>query len=182
MKINRWFLLFSLLISMNGFSLINSRVTLKDGINQLDINGDGIVDLVIGSRFENNTSHPNNTMTIFIKNQQGKYYIVPVPNDLGFTWSDFILSASTVKISDYSLYKKKSGYFIISANKVTGGQYGDDMADALPVKFIRYDMSPYQDSPGVPPYSWEYTSAYTSTERYLDIDEAFKHFSIERLK
>jgi len=182
LNINKGLLLSLLLVTMNSFSSSSSRVMLKDGINLLDINGDGVKDLIIDSRFENNTSHPNNTMTIFIKNKQGKYHIVPVPNDLGFTWSDFILSASTVKISGYALYKKNPGHFIVSAHKLTGGKYGDDVADALPVKFIRYDMNTYQDAPGVPPFSWEYTSAYITSEKYLDIDEAFKHFNAGMLK
>ena len=182
MNINRWFILSSLLIPMSSFSLASSQVTLKEGVNQLDINGDGIADLIIDSWFENNTSHPNKTMTIFIKSRQGKFHIVPVPNDIGFTWSDFILSASTIKISGYALFKKKSGHFIVSAHKITGGAYGDDVSDALPVKFIRYDMSAYEEAPGVPPYSWEYTSAYTTTEKYLDVDEAFQYFNVGMLK
>lgn len=182
MKKNKLVILFSLLLPFTLCAKESSKVTLKEGINTLDINGDGINDLVVYSKFENNTSHPNQTMTIFITDRKGRYHIVPVANDTGFTWSDFILSASTIKIADYALYKKQKGYFIVSARKISGGKYGDDMSDDLPVKFTRYDMNTGQDSPGVPLYSWEYKSAYISAEKYPDIDEAFKHFQVGRLK
>lgn len=182
MKIKKWTLLSFLLITLNVLAEDNSRVALKDGINMLDINGDGVKDLVVYSRFENNTSHPNDTLTLFMIDSQGKYHIVPVANDMGFTWSDFMLSASTTKIADYALYKKSDGYFMISAHKLTGGNYGEDVADALPVKFTRYDMNSHQDSPGVPLFSWEYKSAYISAEKYQDIDEAFQQFNLTMLK
>lgn len=95
-----------MLISPGAFSAEYSKVMLKKGVNMLDVNGDGLKDIVIDAIFDNNTSHPNHTMTIFIKNKNGEYNIIPVPNDTGFTWSDFSLSASTIKITNYQLYKK----------------------------------------------------------------------------
>ena len=182
MKIKKGIMLSLLLISLNLLADEGSKITLKEGINLLDINGDGVDDLVVYSRFENNTSHPNNTVTIFMIDRQGKYHILPVANDIGFTWSDFILSASTIKIADYALYKKPEGYFIVSAHKLTGDNYGEDVSDDLPVKFTRYDINSYQDAPGVPPYFWEYRGAYITAEKYHDIDDAFPHFDASMLK
>jgi len=65
---------------------------------------------------------------------------------------------------------------------LTGENYGEDISDDLPVKFIRYDMNSNQMAPGVPVYSWEYTSAYITAEKYHDVDDAFLHFDIELLK
>ena len=182
MKIKEVLMLALLVISLNALANETSKVILKEGSNLMDINGDGVNDLVIYSRFENNTSHPNNTITIFIIDQQGKYHILPVANDIGFTWSDFILSASTIKIADYSLYKKPDGYFIVSAHKLTGKSHGEDVSDDLPIKFTRYDINSYQDVPGVPTYFWEYRGAYITTDKYHDIDDAFPHFNSEMLK
>lgn len=182
MKNNNLVILLSLILSYSVCAKESSKVPLKEGINMLDINGDGKNDLVVYSKFENNTSHPNQTMTIFVVDRNGKYHIVPVANDTGFTWSDFILSASTMKISDYALYKKKKGYFIVSARKISGGKFSDDLSDNLPVKFTRYDMHTAQDSPGVPRYSWEYNGSYITSEQYPDTDTAFIHFQVERLK
>jgi len=181
-KIKQGIMLALLMISTHALANETSKVILKEGSNLLDINGDGVDDLVVYSRFENNTSHPNNTMTIFMIDPQGKYHILPVANDIGFTWSDFILSASTIKIADYALYKKPGGYFIVSARKLTGGEHGEDVSDDLPVKFTRYDINSYQDAPGVPPYFWEYRGAYMTTEKYHDIDDAFVHFTSDMIK
>lgn len=182
MKIKHGLLFALLLISLNVLADRATKVTLKDGTNLLDINGDGVDDLIVYSQFENNTSHPNNTMTIFMIDPKGKHHILPVANDIGFTWSDFILSASTIKISDYALYKKTDGYYIVSAHKLTGGEHGEDVSDDLPVKFTRYDINSYQDAPGVPPYFWEYRGAYITKEKYHDIDDAFPHFTNDMIK
>ena len=148
----------------------------------LDINGDGLKDIVIYAKFDNNTSHPNNTMTLFIKNKNGEYNIVPALDDSGFTWSDFSLSASTTKITDYRLYKKANGHFVVNAYKLATKQNGEDVSDELPVKFSRYDIKTNHESPGVSLFYWDLTKTYISKERYRDTDEAFNHLSLEELE
>lgn len=146
----------------------------------IDINGDSIQDLVIYAKFDNNTSHPNKTMSIFIRNKNGGYNIVPVPHDAGFTWFDFSLSASTIKITDYRLYKKVNGYFIISAYKLAD-ENGEDISNKLQVKFTRYDIQTNHESPGIPLFYWDITKAYVTKERYDDIDDAFNNVDVGRL-
>ncbi|MBH2547976.1 spore coat protein CotH [Serratia marcescens] len=177
-------LLFSVLLILTPLSVLAGeygKVSLIEGVNMLDVNGDGVKDIVIYAKFDNNTSHPNNTMTIFIKNNK-KYNIVPVPNDAGFTWFDFSLSASTTKIIDYQLYKKNNGYFVVSAYKLASKQYGEDVSDELPVKFSRYDIKINNESPGVSLFYWDITKTYVSKERYSDTDKAFNNLNIEVLK
>jgi hypothetical protein len=171
-----------MLISPGAFSGEYSKVMLKKGVNMLDVNGDGVKDIVIDAIFDNNTSHPNHTMTIFIKNKKGEYNIIPIPNDTGFTWSDFSLSASTIKITNYQLYKKANGYFVVSAYKLASKQHGEDVTDALPVKFSRYDIKINDQDPGVSLFYWELTRAYVTKERYSDTDEAFNHISHRALE
>ncbi|CCJ72192.1 CpmJ protein [Cronobacter condimenti 1330] len=42
-------------------------VALKDGPNTLDLNQDGIADLLLSATYDNNTSHPSSTLTIYIQ-------------------------------------------------------------------------------------------------------------------
>ncbi|CAI1792186.1 carbapenem self-resistance protein CarG family protein [Serratia plymuthica] len=182
MKINLLFISLFMLISINASASDHEKVVLKEGINMMDVNGDGFKDIVIYAKFDNNTSHPSNTMTIFIKNKNGEYNIVPVPSDAGFSWFDFSLSASTIKITGYELYKKAHGYFVISAYKLTGKENGEDVSDDLPVKFSRYDIKINNESPGAALFYWDLTKVYVTHKKYSDIDEAFNHLNVGVLK
>lgn len=166
-----------MLASFSSTASNHGGIDLKWGVNMMDVNGDGLVDLVIYAKFDNNTSHPNKTMTIFMKNKNGEYNIVPVPNDAGFTWFDFSLSASTTKITDFKLYKKSNGFFVVRVHKMANKQNGEDVSDKLPVKLSRYDINMDQEIPGNPLFYWGLTKTYVTKEHYGDVDEAFNHFN-----
>lgn len=165
-------LLFGVCFSAAGAAGEMKAVRLKEGINYLDVNGDGIKDLVISAQFDNNTSHINHAMTIYIRKPDGGYSIVPVPDDSGFSWFDFSLSASVIQISSYQLYQAARGYYIVRADKLTGGEYGDDAAERLPVKFTRYALAENHDIPGQPLYTWQQRAVWISAQRYEDADQA----------
>ncbi|MEC5344290.1 spore coat protein CotH [Brenneria populi] len=150
-----------------------THVLLRDGVNRIDLNGDGTDDLLLRAVFDNNTSHPVNTLTIFIKDREGNYNIVPIPDGEGFTWGDFSLSASVIKIIDYRLYKENGRYYMVSANKVMDKRTGEDVSDALPVKLVRYELKANTDDPGVSAYFWDYIHAYVTARKYSSVDDAF---------
>lgn len=180
-SIHKILLTLILLVTFSANANIASKVTLKQGVNLLDINSDNGTDIVIYGIFDNNTSHPNKTMTILIKNNH-EYNIVPLPHGEGFTWSDFSLSASTIKISDYQLYQQDNRYFIVSAYKVMSEDNGQDISDNLPVKFSRYDIKLNNDDPGVSRYHWELSKSYVTKTNYIDTDEAFNHLDLSQLQ
>ncbi|MBC8952721.1 spore coat protein CotH [Xenorhabdus sp. PB62.4] len=178
MKVKKFFILL-IFLSFNIFAHGSSKVVLKDGVNFIDLNGDGIKDIIFHAEFDNNTSHPNNTLTIFIKNKNGNYNIVPIPHDVGFTWFDFRLSASPIKITDYELRKEKGYYYMVIAHKIYDKLTNDNVFDELPVKFSRYDIKTNHEVPGVSIFYWDYTSFYITKNKYKSVDDAFIEFNLE---
>ncbi|MDX5630760.1 MULTISPECIES: spore coat protein CotH [unclassified Brenneria] len=178
MHSKRIIIVLMMLLSSWAVAEEHSNVLLRDGINRIDLNGDGVDDLLLRAVFDNNTSHPVNTLTIFIKDRRGNDNIVPVPDDAGFTWVDFSLSASVIKVTDYALYKEKGRYYMVSANKISDKRSGEDISDALPVRFVRYELKENDDDPGVPAYFWDYISASVTAKKYLSVDDAFPELNV----
>ncbi|WAH61549.1 hypothetical protein LZ023_37705 (plasmid) [Pseudomonas silvicola] len=90
-----------------------TRVGLLAGANNIDLNQDGIPDLLVSATFDNNTSHPSQTLSAFI-NKNGNWFILPVPDDDGFTWSDFRLAGSSDKIIGFELHNIRAFYYLIA--------------------------------------------------------------------
>ncbi|AWK40816.1 MULTISPECIES: carbapenem biosynthesis protein CpmG [Photorhabdus] len=173
---NKFYLIFILLFSFEAFSHCGNKVNLKDGINLIDLNGDGKKDVIFYAKFENNTSHPSNTLTVFIKNKNGKFNIVPLPNDTGFTWFDFKLSASEIKIQDYELRVKNGVYYIIFFRKKNND---DDIFGEYPVEFIKYDIKYNNEVPGISNYYWDYTKSYLTKKKYKNVSDAMTEYNME---
>lgn len=172
--------LFSLLISVNCFGE-NTLVKLKDGPNYIDLNHDGIMDIIFVASFDNNTSHPNHTATIFIKNDQG-WSIIPIPEDSGFSWSDFSLSASIIKIVDFELHKYKNTYFMVKGTKFSGKLNDADLTDDTLVMFSRYKITSNKVDPGVPEFYWQPAGNYLTSKKYIHVNDAFQSLDMSNFK
>lgn len=157
-------------------------VSLKNGMNLIDINADGVKDIVFSATYDNNTSHPSHTVTVFIKNIHGGYNIVPYPEANSFTWSDFSLSASTTKIYGYKLVRLKNKYFMVSAEKFVTAQNSSDVSDSMRVKVNRYIMVETRDDPGVPTFQWNQAGSYITKEKYNDVDDALMKIKMDSFK
>ncbi|MCC8423226.1 carbapenem self-resistance protein CarG family protein [Photorhabdus thracensis] len=169
---NKFYLIFIFIFSFKAFSHCGNKVNLKDGINLIDLNGDGKKDVVFYAKFENNTSHPSNTLTVFIKNESGKFNIVPLPNDTGFTWFDFKLSASEIKVQDYELRVKNGVYYIILSIKQKKG----DIFESSPIEFIIYKMAYNDADAGISDYYWAYFDKFVTKRKYKSVNHAISEF------
>ncbi|AUH00098.1 CpmJ protein [Prodigiosinella confusarubida] len=167
--INKCFCLFALLISCaNAYAL--TPVTLKNGVNQLDINQDGLKDYVVLAQFDNNTSHPNLGLTFFIHRPDGGYSIMPVTNSSEFTWFDYRLSASAdFLVQDNRLFKIKKHYYLVTARKTE-----EDLFDVGKVSLTIYRFKVSRDDPGVPLYEWSMSKTVTAQRSYQSADEAYQ--------
>lgn len=157
-------------------------VKLSNGLNFIDINNDGMNDVIVSSLFDNNTSHPNDTLTIFIKNKTTGYNIVPLPDDDGFTWTDFKLAAATVKIRGFQLIRRGGDYYMISIYKYSNhSTYEQDAFYELPVKISEYSLNENHEDPGVPVYSWGLINTVITEQKYHDVDQAFMELFSEKI-
>lgn len=158
-----------------------TRIHLKSGVNNIDLNSDGIPDVVFSAIYDNNTSHPGSTLSIYIR-QNNTWYIVPVPDDNGFTWTDLKLSASVLKITGIELYRYKGKAYLVRALKDSGQAGRGDLTDSSPVKFSRFLLANNNDDPGTSVFYWESAGVYITKDSFYDVDEAFKYLEMEKFK
>lgn len=163
-----------LLVSFFGYS--STLIKLYDGPNYIDLNNNGTKDIVFLATFENNTSHPNHTATIFIQ-KNNKWSIILLPDDDGFVWSDFSLSASMIKITDFELHKYNNNYYMVNGVKFLDDN-NQDLADYTKIKFTRYKLSSNEIDPGVPEFFWQSAGSYITNDKYLNVGDAFNFLDI----
>ncbi|KAB7894851.1 hypothetical protein GA565_02015 [Rouxiella sp. S1S-2] len=175
-------LLLLLSINFSVHAITTTKMKLHDGPNALNITAHGVKGIFFVSTFDNNTSHTSKTLTLFIINKQNRHYIVPVPNNSGFTWYDEVLSAASIKTSGYELHKLGKVLYMITARKILAGKDNGDMFDQLPVKFVQYKLMENHEDPGVPNFYWDYVKSYKTSDKYLNIDEAFEKLNLKAEK
>jgi len=175
-------MLTAILISLLPLSSqADTRIHLNKGLNSIDLNEDGIPDTVFYATYENNTSHPSDTLNIFIR--QGKnWLIVPVPDDDGFTWTDLRLSASTLKISGTELHRYKGCVYLIRAIKYADRSGGADLTDKTRVRFSRFRLKENNDDPGTSVFYWDLAGIYLTEQTFDEVNEAFQILDIEKIR
>ncbi|SFN75449.1 carbapenem self-resistance protein CarG family protein [Xenorhabdus japonica] len=172
----KYYFIFIFIFSFDTLSCNGSKVNLNNGANFLDLNGDGKKDVVFYAEFENNTSHPSNTLTIFIKNKDKIFNIIPVPNDNTFTWFDFKLSSSEIKIQDYELRVKNGTYYMILSKKKINKE---DVFGESPVEFITYEIKYNNEDAGISDYYWDYVNEFITKNKYKSVSDAISEFDEE---
>ncbi|MBA0168722.1 CpmJ protein [Pectobacterium sp. CFBP8739] len=159
-----------LFCAISGAAAAFSPVTLKDGINRLDLNQDDGEDYVVVAQFDNNTSHPNLGMTFFVQRPDGGHSIMPVANSDTFTWFDYRLSATAdFLVQDNRLFLSGKRYFLVTASK-----QGENIFDFTKVMLTIHDFKSSQDDPGVPLYEWSVRKRVVTQQSYQSADEAYK--------
>jgi len=151
-----------------------SPVLLKQGINPLDINGDGRQDYVVVAQFDNNTSHPNLGLTFFVDRGDGGLSIMPVANSERFTWFDYRLSADAeFLVEDNQLFRRGNTFWLINAEKKGESPYARN-----PFQLSYYRFTQSDDDPGVPLYQWSLmkktitqNSYDSATQAWAEVDE-----------
>lgn len=174
-------LLATILVSHPAVCGNETRINLKEGVNSIDLNNDGVPDNVFMAIYDNNTSHPSQTLTVFV-NQGKHWFILPVPDDDGFTWADFRLSASALKISGFELHRYKSHVYLVRALKYAGETGSEDISDVSRVKFLRYRLAENHTDPGTSVYDWNAAGSFVTEKKYNDVDEAFQSLSMEAFR
>ncbi|MGK3114737.1 carbapenem self-resistance protein CarG family protein [Candidatus Pantoea formicae] len=160
---------------------LTTQVVFPTGASNIDLNHDGVPDLLVSAAFDNNTSHPSQTLSAFI-NKNGNWYILPVPDDDGFTWSDFRLAGSSDKIIGFELHNIHGAYFLIRAEKYAADHSSEDLTEEAKIKFSKYRVAESSEEPGAPVFYWQLSGSYITSEPYFDVDEAFKKLDVTAFK
>jgi len=171
-------LIAALLVSNFALCNVNTRIHLKTGINNFDLNNDGIADSIFMATYDNNTSHPSETLTVFVKSGKN-WFIVPVPDDDGFTLADFKLSGSALRVNSVELHRFKGIAYLIRGVKYAGN---GDISDRSKVKFTRYRLVSNNDDPGTSAFYWEAAGSYFTAQLFNSVDDAFQTLSMETFR
>lgn len=142
---------------------------LNSGLNHLDLNSDGIDDAVFYSRFDNNTSHPDPALSVYIKNNDETYSIVPTPAGDRFTLFGINVSVSNLLVRSFGFIKTSNKVYLVVAVKS-----GDSPHLKQPFKFKLYQIENSLDYPGVSLYSWIQTEEKISKHKYMSADVAIR--------
>ncbi|PWW01040.1 hypothetical protein DES37_1224 [Mangrovibacter plantisponsor] len=169
------------LLSFPALSLASTRIHINQGLNSIDLNGDGVPDAVFFAIYDNNTSHPSETLSIFIR-QKNTWFIVPVPDDDGFTWTDLKLSASALRVGGIELHRYKGQVYLVRAVKYAGSDGSGDFTDKLRVKFSRFRLEESNSDPGTSVFFWAPAGVYLTARAVDDVDEAFKTINMEEFR
>ena len=172
-------MLAAMLVSLPAASQPDTRIHLNKGMTSFDLKNDGISVTVFSATYDNNTSHPSDTLNVFIK--KGKnWFILPVPDDDGFTWTNFRLSASTLQISGYELHRYKRRIYIIRAVKYTSNSGDGDLTDKLRVRFSRFRLEENTNDPGTSVYYWAPAGIYHTEQTFEEVNQAFQTLDMEK--
>ncbi|MBU2708422.1 hypothetical protein KCM76_20685 [Zooshikella marina] len=173
----RFAIMYLCLISIWGTASEYEVIKLKNGSNQLDLNGDGVKDIVFKGMFDNNTSFVNYSYTFFIKTKYNDFIHVPI----GESHSDIIywdgrLSGIGYLYQDLKLIKFKSILLLVTAVKENHGSF-DKEKGLLSFYFLKKGAQ----HPGQIPYQWIRYNSKHSENKYYSVDEAFDEISDEDL-
>ncbi len=161
---------------------------LRNGPNELDLNGDGLKDLVFIARRENFNAHGFDIVTLYIYTKSMKYFknstssagewhLVPffnekgVPDELSYTTTEGAdCCLSDIRILRPKSSEKKSVQVVVGIR-----DFGESYADDAFVKFISYDLKTNKDGmPGEPLFYFQQTKTIPVQKKYCDINQAFQ--------
>ncbi|MFM2479931.1 carbapenem self-resistance protein CarG family protein [Celerinatantimonas sp. YJH-8] len=142
---------------------------LNYGPNHLDLNSDGMADVVFYSNFDNNTSHPDPALSVYIKNHDATYSIVPIPSGDRFTLFGVNVSVSNVLLRSFGLIHTSKGVYLVISIKTGNSPHLNQF-----FKFRLYRIESNTAYPGVPLYSWVKQGEKTSKNQYMSADEAIR--------
>ncbi|OAT46955.1 CpmJ family protein [Proteus hauseri ATCC 700826] len=93
------------------FTAMSFDIGLKYGVNLIDFDGDGIEDIVIKSRRALNSTTTVDMVTVYIKGNDDRTYIVPSIYANASSLYDSYIKDTNIKISDFKFIEKKATLF-----------------------------------------------------------------------
>jgi len=156
----------SLTISFNIFAF--DLVDMKQGVNSIDLNGDGRTDYFFLAHYDNNKSHPSLTVTFYVNKPDGGYSMMPSIVKDEFPYFSLALSGSNVTVNGFALMRDRENVYFITVNKALISAY-----DQQKFYFTLYKFIQNEDNPGVPLYSWEKLTEAISRNKYFSAEESF---------
>ena len=190
----RWLLLITLVILITAASAISAVpdqtkafkgcevIGLRNGVNEIDINGDGLKDLIVIRWRENYNAHGFDIVTFYLQfksdvRPKDKWRLVPFFNETGVSEkTDFSTEMGAdcilcdIRVVRPASPKKAPVTIVIGVR-----DFGESYAEKASVTFIVYELRYNKEGdPGKPPYYFQRTKTIPGRNKYCDINDAFQ--------
>ncbi|QAV24639.1 carbapenem self-resistance protein CarG family protein [Proteus hauseri] len=156
-----------LFFTLIPFSAMSFDIGLKYGVNLIDFDGDGIEDIVIKSRRALNSTTTVDMVTVYIKGNDDRTYIVPSIYANASSLYDSYIKDTNIKISDFKFIEKKGYVILLSLEKI-----GNNLLNPAPIRFSSYRIAEQKNN-NEELYRWKFSSHCVTEVDYLSVDEAF---------
>lgn len=157
------------------FASTSADIKLEYGVNLIDFNGDGVPDVVIKSRRSLNDSPPVDMVTVYIKGNDQKVYIVPSIYDNALSLYNNKIKATDIIISDFKFIEKKDRIVLLSAEKI-----GNNLQKPTPVRFSNYEISEKKKGEEIQ-FKWQFKTYCVTELSYLSIEDAYSDACINTI-
>jgi hypothetical protein len=190
----RWLLLITLAIlitAASGISAVPDRtktfkgfevVGLRNGINEIDINGDGLKDLIVIGWRDNFNAHGFDIVTFYMQfkrdvGPKDKWHLVPFVPESGVTDKNYFTTAMGADciLSDLRVIRPRSPKKAPVTIVIGVRDFGESYADKASVTFVVYELRYNKEgSPGNPLFYFQKTKTIPGQDKYCDINDAFQ--------
>jgi len=160
-------------------------LSLKNGPNEIDLNGDGIKDLVFVAWRENYNAHGFDLLTFYLNASDLRYegerkeqwLLIPFFNEKGvqdMTSYSSEMGADCI-LSDIRILRSKASDRAPVMVVIGAREFGKSYADSASVKFIVFELRHNKEGmSGAPPFYFQKTRIIPGKKKYCDINEAFQ--------
>ena len=157
-------------------------VTLESGVTRVDLNGDGVMDMVTKSRVDIGNAH-NSSVYRFLLRLEAPYFsevtwvVVPIQfpgEDEAWPETSTTEGASCI-LRDIRLLVDKQGKESRTTLIVANRDFGESFADEEDVTFnvFRFETD-HQSNPGSPTFYFRHVTTIAGKSKHCDINQAFK--------
>ena len=152
-------------------------VRLTSGTNAVDLDGDGTSDLVVRAWVEIGTAHSYDILSFYLHNPaatQNQFNLIPFADSYSASRSDAFRTTrgADCTLTDLRILKPRAGPAVLVIGR---RDLGTSYADSLPVSFTVYRLHNHHDNvPGIPPYLFVAERSFQSTNKYCDVNDAFR--------
>jgi hypothetical protein len=190
----RWLVLITLVILITPVSVISASldqekafkdfdvISLRNGTNEIDINGDGLKDLIFIAWRENYNAHGFDIFSFYLQfksdiRPKEKWYLVPFFNESGVPSREYLgteMGADCI-LTDLRVIRPRSPKNAPVTIVIGARDFGESYADKASVTFLIYELRYNKaGSPGAPPYYFQQAKTIQGQNKFCDINEAFQ--------